>query len=74
MEISVQQRSPEWFDLRKSVQLTASNFGEALGVGRGKPYDFFVYYLAEDEEEETSSSTQHGINMEVIMGICYDMC
>jgi hypothetical protein len=73
MEISVQQRSPEWFDLRKSVQLTASNFGEALGVGRGKPYDFFVYYLAEDEEEETSSSTQHGINMEVIISEMYQL-
>ncbi|XP_063433512.1 uncharacterized protein LOC134715333 [Mytilus trossulus] len=73
MEIHVQQRSSEWFELRKSVQLTASNFGEALGVGRGKPYDFLVYYLTEEEEEETSSSAQHGINMEVVISEMYQI-
>lgn len=73
MEIPVQQRTQEWYDLRKSVQLTASNFGEALGVGRGKPFDFLQYYLDEEEEEETSSAMQHGIDMEVIIGEMYQL-
>jgi hypothetical protein len=42
-------------------------------MSRLKPYDFFVYYLAEDEEEETSSSAQHGINMEVIISEMYQL-
>ena len=36
-EILVAQRTDEWFELRNSVSLTASQFGDALGVGRGRP-------------------------------------
>lgn len=73
MEITVQQRSKEWFNLRKSVQLTASNFGEALGVGRGKPYDFLQYYIDDEEEEETSPAMQNGIDMEVVISEMYQL-
>lgn len=78
MESKVKQRSKEWFDLRKSVYLTSSKFGDALGVGMGKPYDFFLSCMSddtdEDDEEVTESTyTQHGITMEEIILECYQL-
>lgn len=78
MESKVKQRSKEWFDIRQSVYLTSSKFGDALGVGMGKPYYFFLSLMSddndEDEEEVTESShTQHGITMEEIILECYHL-
>ena len=41
MEHPVEQRSTEWYRLRQELVVTASKFGDAVGVGRGKPYDFY---------------------------------
>lgn len=80
MESKVQQRSKEWFQIRKSVFLTSSKFGDALGVGMGKPYDFFLSLISEDtdeeeeeEEEVESSNTKHGLTMEEIILECYQL-
>ncbi|KAK3097723.1 hypothetical protein FSP39_012465 [Pinctada imbricata] len=79
MEHNVKQRSKEWFDLRKSVCLTASKFGDALGIGMGRPYDFFISMVTEDAEEdedlevEESSNTKHGLTMEEIIGEAYQL-
>lgn len=42
MEHQVKQRTPEWFDLRRHVVVTASCIADAVGGGRGKPYDFLL--------------------------------
>lgn len=80
MESKVQQRSKEWFQIRNSVFLTSSKFGDALGVGMGKPYDFFLSLISEDtdeeeeeEEEVESSNTKHGLTMEEIILECYQL-
>ena len=53
-EIKVSQQTPEWMVLRQGVQLTASKFGEALGVGKGRPYDFFLSLLSDESNEEVN--------------------
>ena len=53
-EIKVTQKTPEWMELRQGVQLTASKFGEALGVGKGRPYDFFLSLLSDEPKEEVN--------------------
>lgn len=79
MESKVKQRTKEWFDIRKSVFLTSSKFGDALGVGLGKPYDFFLSLISEstdeeDEEEEVESTyTKHGQTMEEIILECHQL-
>lgn len=40
MEHHVRQRSQEWYNLRKGKVVTGSRFADAIGVGKGKPYDF----------------------------------
>ena len=47
--------------------LTASVFCEAVGLGKGKPYDFFLHLLSEDSHPKPdvqNHATQHGIAME----------
>ena len=79
MESKVKQRTKEWFNIRKSVFLTSSKFGDALGVGMGKPYDFFLSLISEstdeeDEEEEVESTyTKHGQTMEEIILECHQL-
>ncbi|CAI9733850.1 XP_029646454.1uncharacterized protein LOC115220466 isoform X2 [Octopus vulgaris] len=77
MEVKVKQRTPEWFEARKKVTLTASKFGEALGLGRGKPYDFFVSLIVDSEhyqeENEQTRNMSHGIKMEKIIGEAYEL-
>ena len=51
-EICVRQRSEEWFELRSCVALTASRFGEALGVGRGRPDDFLRSLVLTDQHTD----------------------
>ncbi|XP_041365238.1 uncharacterized protein LOC121380483 [Gigantopelta aegis] len=73
-EHRVQQRSKEWFELRRKVLLTASVFCEAVGIGKGKPYDFFMHLLQDVNEEEPEVQnrfTEHGIAMEEIMKELY---
>ena len=55
-EIRVRQRSEEWFELRGCVALTASRFGEVLGVGRGRPYDFLRSLVLADQHTDQDSS------------------
>lgn len=76
MEIHVEQRSPEWFQLRQSVSITASNFGEAIGVGRGRPYDYFLSQISDDpvyESVENNPILKHGVKMEKIISEAYEL-
>jgi hypothetical protein len=76
MEIDVRQKSDEWFELRNSLGLTASKFGEALGVGRGKPYDFLLSLLVDDSVYDNSGPTKetdHGIRLEPIIDEAYQI-
>ncbi|GAB1605136.1 uncharacterized protein LOC115220466 [Argonauta hians] len=77
MEIKVKQRTPEWFEARKKVTLTASKFGEALGVGRGRPYDFFISLVIDHDHnqdvEEPNENMKHGIKMEKIIAEAYEL-
>ena len=52
-EILVTQRSDEWFELRNSVSLTASQFGDALGVGRGRPAHFLQSIITKSDDKLT---------------------
>ncbi|XP_033750436.1 uncharacterized protein LOC117334751 [Pecten maximus] len=81
MEIDVKQRSKEWFQERKKVALTASRFGEALGVGRGRPFDFLCYLVnsesedvqADEEESEEMANKKHGIDTEAVIFEAYQL-
>lgn len=74
-EIAITQRSQEWYDLRRSVALTASKFGDAIGVGIGKPFDFLqsLLYTTQDSARESSPYTQHGVDMEPIIREAYEL-
>ncbi|XP_046554388.1 uncharacterized protein LOC124263738 [Haliotis rubra] len=77
IEHKVQQRSPEWFSLRRNTLITASQFGDAIGVGRGKPFDFFLSLISEDsifeQDGNMMSNLQHGIDTEIIIKEAYEM-
>ena len=75
-EISVQQRSAEWFELRKSVSLTASRFGDAIGVGRGKPYHYLTSLLSDDvcaSDDATNPLMAHGVAFEPVIDEAYQL-
>ena len=75
-EISVQQRSAEWFELRQSVSLTASRFGDAIGVGRGKPYHYLTSLLSEDvcaSDDTAYPLMAHGIAFEPVIDEAYQL-
>lgn len=77
IEHKVQQRSLEWFSLRRNTLITASQFGDAIGVGRGKPFDFFLSLISEDSilelDDNLMSNLQHGIDTEIIIKEAYEM-
>ena len=76
MEIDVLQGSKEWFELRYSLGLTASKFGDALGVGRGKPYDFLVSIVIDDPVYEAAGPTRetsHGVRLEPVINEAYEL-
>jgi len=77
-EIDVKQRSAKWFELRQSVLLTASKFGDAVGVGRGKPYHFLASLLCDDacdshSDDAGNSFTAHGVAFEPVLNECYQL-
>ena len=74
MEVNVKQRTEEWFDERKAVLLTASRFGDAMGIGRGKPFDFLNHILTDAKDDnEANSAMQHGIDMEPAIHEAYNL-
>ncbi|XP_046350520.2 uncharacterized protein LOC124131345 [Haliotis rufescens] len=77
IEHKVQQRSLEWFSLRRNTLITASQFGDVIGVGRGKPFDFFLSLISEDSifelDDNLMSHLQHGIDTEIIIKEAYEM-
>lgn len=81
MEHRVKQRSAEWFKLRKSVPLTASQFADAVGVGKGKPFHFLQSIVEKTsayvEDEGVASSErkniQHGEKMEIVIREAYEL-
>ncbi|XP_072039472.1 uncharacterized protein [Amphiura filiformis] len=72
-EVTTTQLTPEWFEVRKQVQLTASKFGEALGVGKGRPYDFFLSLLSDEPPEQSNALMQHGVAMEPVINEAYQL-
>jgi len=73
-EIKVDQNSAEWLELRQTVCLTASHFGDAIGVGVGKPYDFLRHLLSPVELVDISEmgvACQHGITFEPVIDGAY---
>ena len=74
-EIKVKQQSEEWHKLRKSIPLTASVFGEAIGVGKGKPGDFLRSLLDDDFATTGVSNvfTTHGHLMEPVINEAYQL-
>lgn len=78
MEIKVKQKSAEWFDARKKVSLTASKFGEALGFGKGRPYDFLASLFYDDDEiytkeDDLSEIKQNGIELGKVLREAYEL-
>jgi YqaJ-like viral recombinase domain len=73
-EILVEQRTTEWQQLRQSVCLTASCFADALGIGRGKPYDFLQSLIEPDgEDAEPTACIKHGVLMEPVINDAYQL-
>ncbi|KAK3579992.1 hypothetical protein CHS0354_025313 [Potamilus streckersoni] len=76
MEINVAQRSREWFDLRANVCITSSKFGDAVGVGKGKPWHFFLAHIKENTDDDHMADNpclQHGIEMEKVICEAYEL-
>ena len=70
------QRSREWFQLRKSLLLTASRFADAIGVGTGKPYDFLVSLISDDpvyDPHDVTPEMNHGLRTEPIIDEAYQI-
>jgi len=64
-EVQVEQRTVPWYQLRHCVCVTASRFGDAVGVGRGKPYHFLQSLLEPCKDDDSGSVyTQHGLDLE----------
>jgi len=55
-EIVVQQRTEEWFELRQCVLITASQFADAAGLGRGKAADFLSSLVCGDATGDVTGS------------------
>jgi len=73
-EVQVDQRTAAWYQLRRSVCITASRFGDAIGVGRGKPYHFLQSLLEPCEDDDFGSVyTQHGLELEPYINEAYQL-
>jgi len=74
-EVQVDQRSVAWQHLRRSVCVTASRFGDAIGVGHGKPYHFLQSLLEPpcDDEDSGNVYTQHGLRLEADIDEAYQL-
>lgn len=65
MEVNVKQGTAAWLAVRKTVPLTASKIGDAIGVGQGKPIDFLHHMLDIDAPPfKGNNFTRHGNEME----------
>ena len=73
-EVQVDQRTEAWYQLRRSVCVTASCFGDAIGVGRGKPYHFLQSLLEPCEDDDPGNVyMQHGLNLEADINEAYQL-
>jgi len=78
-EVLVEQRTVAWHQLRRSVCVTASRFGDAVGVGRGKPYHFLQSLLEppcdddDDDDDVGNVFTQHGLSLEADINEAYQL-
>ncbi|XP_076466040.1 uncharacterized protein LOC143297525 [Babylonia areolata] len=81
MEHRVKQRSEEWFKLRQTVMLTSSQFADAVGVGKGRPFHFFQSLVQRDDSQECEDDVncgrkkmmQHGLQMETVIKEAYEL-
>ena len=76
------QRTEEWFRLRASCVLTASQFGDAVGVGRGRPIHFLQSLRQarldetwsrqqQQQQQRPTPAMQHGIDLEPTIASMY---
>jgi len=73
-EVQVDQRTVAWHQLRRSVCITASCFGDAIGIGRGKPYHFLQSLLEPQCDEDIGTIyTQHGLCLEADINEAYQL-
>jgi len=74
-ELLVNQGTVAWHELRCSVCITASRFGDAIGVGRGKPYHFLQSLLEPpcDDDDLGDVHTQHGLSLEADINEAYQL-
>jgi len=72
-ELPVDQRTEAWHHLRRSVCITASCFGDAIGVGRGKPYHFLQSLLEPPCDDEDNIHIQHGLALEADIDEAYQL-
>jgi len=75
-EIKLLQRSGEWFQFRRSLLLTASRFGDAIGLGMGRPYDFLVSLISDDpvyDPGDVTSEIMHGLDLELVIDEAYQI-
>lgn len=69
----VEQRSEEWYNLRQTL-ITASDFGQALGVGKfGSVKDFFIKKVGYQEVKPLDSAIlKHGVRYEPVATKFYE--
>jgi hypothetical protein len=85
MEHKIRQCSKEWHELRQQVPLTASQFGDAVGVGKGKPFHFFESLVEKingteidddtsiDSVDQQTEFMQHGLKLEKVIKEAYEL-
>lgn len=75
IEHLVKQRSAEWFQIRRRCVLGASQFGDAVGAGRGRPIHFLQSLRQQSflRAPDATPATQHGIDSEPMIGEMYHL-
>ena len=56
--VSVKQRSQEWYNLRQTVRVTASNLNKAVGQDNLKKQQMYFDKMIHGKEDETLSEAQ----------------
>ena len=76
MEICVPQRTENWHRWRRKVIVTASRFADAVGLGSGKAFEYFLACTVSKGEYSplrtwSNEFTRHGIETEPIIDEMY---
>eukprot|EP00045_Choanoeca_perplexa_P010124 m.101357 g.101357 ORF g.101357 m.101357 type:complete len:266 (-) comp15163_c1_seq3:1710-2507(-) len=84
MELPFEQRSSEWYNARKKLIVTASQFADAVNLGYGSSRDFLSHVktrrqealednTTEDEQMHSSRYLLHGVESEPIILEMYQL-